>query len=203
MQGIQTENTADKDGGENIGFIQNGDWASYEIVFPETGTYRLSFRVATGGAGGSIGLNIDGESIAQIDVLNEESNGWQDWYTTKYIEVGITEGTHNIRLDFQGDSGFLFNLNWFNFDLYITTSVPKITQNRVKYFPNPAYNYLVIENIKSTAELTIFNLLGGEEIKQTLSETNRTIELSKLSQGLYVGTIEQNGTKQNFKFIKQ
>ncbi len=54
MQGVQIEDTSDVNGGKNVGYIDTGDWMSYpEVTIPRTGTYRVEYRVACAGSGGS------------------------------------------------------------------------------------------------------------------------------------------------------
>ncbi|ACS93545.1 glycoside hydrolase family 16 domain protein [Teredinibacter turnerae T7901] len=52
MSGVQTETTSDTGGGENVGWIDNGDWLAYNaITIPATGDYTLEYRVASPGGG--------------------------------------------------------------------------------------------------------------------------------------------------------
>ena len=57
MQGVQIEDTSDVKGGKNVGYIDTGDWMSYpEVTILSTGTYRVEYRVACAGSGGSLRL---------------------------------------------------------------------------------------------------------------------------------------------------
>src|SRR5690606_18523517 len=57
MSGVQTEATSDTGGGQNVGWIDAGDWMAYGgITIPATATYRVEYRVAS--PGGSI-LSLD------------------------------------------------------------------------------------------------------------------------------------------------
>ena len=56
--GVQEEATQDAGGGNNIGFIENGDYVFFNrINFKDIN--RIDFRVASGGAGGKIELRMD------------------------------------------------------------------------------------------------------------------------------------------------
>lgn len=122
MSGIQLETTTDTGGGQNIGYIEDGDWAEYTVNVPATGQYRISIRTASNNNdGGTINLSIDGSSvtpgyayspIGSIEV--PDTNGWQNWTTILTYVYFDTTGNHTLRMDFSGGAGSLFNVNWFS-----------------------------------------------------------------------------------------
>ncbi|MCG8697517.1 MAG: carbohydrate-binding protein, partial [Bacteroidales bacterium] len=112
QSGIQTESTSDVGGGDNIGFISNGDWTEYEINVPQSGSYNVDFRVATETAGGNITILSNGSNVGSVNVSN--TSGWQNW-TTVSTNVSLTAGVQTIRLAYSGTASFLFNVNWFEF----------------------------------------------------------------------------------------
>ena len=70
---------ADAGGGLNIGFIENGDYVSYNPVSLKD-IRALNFRVASGGAGGNIEVRLDsptGTLVGSVAVAN--TGGWQNW----------------------------------------------------------------------------------------------------------------------------
>lgn len=112
--GIRVETTTDIGGGQNIGFIVNGDWAEYTIDVPVPGSYQLSFRTASNNNnGGAINLSANGTSIGSVVV--PDTNGWQVWRTISTSVVFATSGPQTLRLDFAGGRGSLFNVNWFTY----------------------------------------------------------------------------------------
>ena len=79
--GVQEEATQDVGGGNNVGFIENGDYIYFNRMNFENLT-RVDFRVASGGAGGKIELRMDsptGATFASADVA--PTGGWQNWTT--------------------------------------------------------------------------------------------------------------------------
>ncbi len=56
MAGIQTEATTDAGGGLNVGYIEAGDWMSYNVTIPVAGTYKIIYRVASPNAGTTLRL---------------------------------------------------------------------------------------------------------------------------------------------------
>jgi hypothetical protein len=69
MNGVQRENTADIGGGQNVGYIDNGDWMNYSITAPAAATYTFSFRVASAMTGGQFQVrNAAGTVLATVTV---------------------------------------------------------------------------------------------------------------------------------------
>ena len=113
--GVQTETTADAGGGLNIGFIERGDYVSYERVNLEELT-GIRFRVASGGAGGTIEARLDSPTGALAgSVAVAPTGGWQNWTNVTMDLPTPPEGTHELFLVFTHptDNGGLFNVNYF------------------------------------------------------------------------------------------
>ena len=113
--GVQEEATQDAGGGNNVGFIENGDYIYFNRMNFENLT-RVDFRVASGGAGGKIELRMDsptGATFASADVA--PTGGWQNWTTVSAPINNPPQGTHVLYIVFTHptDTGGLMNLNWF------------------------------------------------------------------------------------------
>ena len=117
--GVQTEATGDTaGGGQNIGFIENGDYVSYTPMNLE-GILGLRFRVASGGAGGTIQVRLDaadGPLVAETAMITP-TGGWQNYKTVDLALPNPPEGTHQLFFVFRHptDQGGLMNLNWIDF----------------------------------------------------------------------------------------
>ncbi len=113
FSGIQTE--ISEEGGQNIGYIENGDYAVYSRIDFGSGAGRFEARVASGTSGGNIEIRLDGINGSLIGTCPvKETGGWQSW-TTVSCNVTDVKGTHDLYLKFTGGSGYLFNLNWWKF----------------------------------------------------------------------------------------
>ncbi|TJY40657.1 carbohydrate-binding protein [Cohnella pontilimi] len=109
QQGIQTENTADAGGGQNVGWTDPGDWMEYLINVPVSGSFDIDFRHA--GEGDNTGVDIFNASGAKIGELSvNKTGGWQNWQTTTVKNVPLTQGVQKIKLVFKAGG---INLNWF------------------------------------------------------------------------------------------
>lgn len=110
MSGVQLEATSDTGGGDNVGWIDAGDWMSYpSISIPASGQYVIEYRVASELGGGRLQLEQAGGSpvFGTLDIPN--TNGWQSWQTISHT-VNLPAG--DIRLGIVALNGG-WNLNWF------------------------------------------------------------------------------------------
>ena len=101
--GVQTENTADTEGGgKNIGFIEDGDYIVYR-PFNLTDVTEVRFRVATAGPGGTIEVHYDsptGTLVGTTAMITPTG----DWQTYKNVSLPLTNlpaGTHELFLVFR------------------------------------------------------------------------------------------------------
>ncbi|MFN8416742.1 MAG: M6 family metalloprotease domain-containing protein [Cytophagaceae bacterium] len=109
--GIQTQATTDAGGGQNVGWIENGDWVDFWVNVQRNATYTAQFRVASATSGGTILVKKGSTVLATISVSG--TGGWQTW-TTVSKDISLTSGVQLLRLEFQGPAGSLMNLNYWS-----------------------------------------------------------------------------------------
>jgi len=110
QSGINTE--ACSEGGENVGWINDGDWLKFDDVDFGNGAASFDARVASSSSTGTIQLRLgstSGTLIGSVDVSG--TSGWQDW-TTVSTDISGASGTQDLYLVFS-DGGL--NINWFEF----------------------------------------------------------------------------------------
>ncbi|MCG8699484.1 MAG: carbohydrate-binding protein, partial [Bacteroidales bacterium] len=112
QSGIGTETTSDAGGGKNVGWINNGDWTEYKVDVTQGGSYDVGFRVATGSSGGTINVKVNNVKVGSVKVSN--TGGWQNWKTVS-TKLNLSTGVKTLKFEYTGGAGFLFNLNWANF----------------------------------------------------------------------------------------
>jgi hypothetical protein len=103
MEGIIIENSTE--GGKAIGWIDQGDWAAYNITLPSAGTYDLKLEVASPTGDGSISVTnyvSNQEYVIFSDLPN--TSDWQGWATVS-VPVELPEGSSTLKLNFLS-SGF-------------------------------------------------------------------------------------------------
>jgi len=113
MYGVKAE--ACGEGGQDVGYIHNGDYLVFNNVNFGTGATGFEARVATTATGTAIEVRLDSLNGPLVGTLSvTPTGGWQT-YTTQSCSVSGATGTHNVYLKFTGGSGYLFNINWFRF----------------------------------------------------------------------------------------
>ena len=120
--GLQTETTADTQGGYDVGYADGGDYAVYRNVNFGAGFTNLSVREASFGAG-TLVLHLDsptGPIISSFALTS--TGGWQTWQTL-HESVSGASGLHDLYVVFTGSNG-LGNLNWFQFGGALRPAAP-------------------------------------------------------------------------------
>lgn len=127
MQGIQTETTSDTGGGQNLGYIDNGDWMTYSVNIPTTATYKVSYRVASLNGGGQIQIEKAGGSPVYSNINVPSTGGWQTWQTISHT-VTLTAGEQLIAL-YAVTGGF--NINWLKIEATGSTQTSSSASSNV------------------------------------------------------------------------
>ncbi|CAB4538567.1 unannotated protein [freshwater metagenome] len=135
QSGVATEATTDTGGGQNIGWIANGDSVTYRnLDFGSSGVSGVTARVASGAAAGVAGtaeLHLDAANGPIVGALSlTPTGGWQAWATKSATVTGAV-GVHDLVAVFRSTQPADFtNLNWLSFTApapATTTTVPPTT----------------------------------------------------------------------------
>jgi chitinase len=110
MSGVQLEGTTDTGGGQNVGWIEAGDWMAYRINVATAGTYTVAYRVASQAGGGSIRLEALGGGTVFGTISVPSTGGWQTWTTIQH-NVTLSAGQQTIALSAAAGG---FNINWLS-----------------------------------------------------------------------------------------
>jgi hypothetical protein len=164
MNGIQTENTTDTGGGQNVGWIDANDWMDYSVNISTTGSYTLGFRVASAGSGGQMQLrNSSGTVLATATIPG--TGGWQNW-TTVNVTATLTAGVQTVRL-FAVTGGY--NINFVQFS---TTSTPPPPTGTSYYIKNRWQNTYLYD--------------GGDRVKYAATKSGSSYQwvLENVGSGL-------------------
>ena len=108
MNGVQTEMTSDTNGGENVGYIDPGDWMKYPVNVATAGNYTVSYRIASM-SGGSFQIEQAGGGIIYGNIDVPATNDWQNWQTISHT-VNLDAGQQEIAL---ASLSGAWNINWF------------------------------------------------------------------------------------------
>ncbi|MCB9351414.1 MAG: carbohydrate-binding protein [Lewinellaceae bacterium] len=200
QSGVELETTTDIGGGQNIGYLDPGDYLDYEINVGSTGAYRVDYRTASLDATGALELQlIDEEGNATL--LHAPSfaptGDWQNWATTSE-NVQLTEGRHKMRVAITQSP---FNMNWFEFSLLANSTKDPGQVEQASVFPNPNTGLFSLEaslKERQDIDIEIYNLLGQPIWKESLkglTDLRRTIDLRSFSNGSYFLSIRMANGK--------
>ena len=108
MDGVEKEVTTDDGGGENVGYIDPSDWMKYSVNIPDTGSYTVTYRVASL-TGGSFQFEKAGGTVVYGVIDVPATGGWQNWQTISHT-VNLTAGQQEVAL---ASLSGAWNINWF------------------------------------------------------------------------------------------
>jgi hypothetical protein len=177
--GIQTEGTSDTGGGQNVGYIDAGDWLDYAVDVAEDGNYTVEYRVAGQGAGKII-LQLPGitETKTLATTTFSATGAWQTWKTVQ-TNVALKKGKQILRTFFANGQT---NINWLNFTKDTNTGINQMNDAGFEIFPNPANKELKIRSYGfEYSQIEICDLSGRVVYSEECSfepENNIAINLS-------------------------
>ena len=176
MSGISIEPTTDIGGGENVGWIDNGDFMEYNINVSTAGEYQITTRIA-GYSSGTLIVSFNNDTQAYINYSS--TDGWQTWrdfLANVFLEEG--ENTMIVKAYSSG-----FNINYFDFDLVSPIlGLEESILTSLETYPNPFLNHL---NIKYTS-------IADSRIKIGLYSLNGILKQSLYNGRLLTGTHQLN-----------
>lgn len=108
---VDIQSTKDISGGFNVGWIDQGEWLTYNLDIPLDGKYKLVARVASDiDSKHGLKVSFDGKEVTSFSFKG--TGGWQSWRDVQGQEISLTAGTHKLRLDMLSSK---FNLNYVDF----------------------------------------------------------------------------------------
>ena len=157
QSGIQ--NAPSVEGGDCIGWIEQGDWVRYESFDFGTVTREVELRVASATVGGRIELRLDGPTGRLLGTAVVPHTGdWQKW-TTVVARIKPTRGVHTLALVFrENDEAAPIPGLWFAevgaAETTLWAQFPRVNPNRrlveinvrrtVFYPDQPGRNYITV-----------------------------------------------------------
>ena len=193
--GMQAETTGDVGGGQNLGYIGDGNWAEYAIENNTSATeYQISFRLAAPNIGGTINFYIDDKIVGSVSAPN--TGNWQV-YQSVTKSVSIDQGKHYLKV-VATKAGFNFNY----MDIQDKqTGIEEVSETNVNIYPNPVSNELIINSADfQHNKIEILDAMGRiVSSKLTAGEPVLRVPVD-LPDGMYFVKIS-NKTQYQFKKI--
>lgn len=121
-----------------------------------------------------------GESVADMDFISSPDGAHSEWFWAREYPAAY---------------------DWLFGDLVLSTTRPKEKKGNV--FPNPAGQFLFINNDESNVHITIYSLLGEVMINENTEQDN--LDISNLPSGIYVLEIKSISGPDHWitRFVKQ
>ncbi len=204
QSGIGLESTTDTGGGENIGFLDRGDFLDYEVNIVEGGDYLVTYRTAAeseqGGLRASL-IDADGTSNLLHEVTFEPTGGWQTWTSTT-VAAELPVGEFTLRIEITDP---LFNVNWFSFEAGLILNIDALTESLV--YPNPTSDWLTFKELgQQPMNYEIFDTSGKLYHSGVLDTTAALprISVAALPKGVYLLQVSYKNQPQfSTRFIKR
>ncbi|MFI6265027.1 PQQ-dependent sugar dehydrogenase [Micromonospora sp. NPDC051006] len=114
--GVQTAEHATAEGSRTAGFIDNGDWISFQPYHLATAT-RFTARVSSGGPGGTIEVragSATGTLLGSVAVA--PTGGWDTFTNVSTTLTSQPSAPTTLYLVFKGGAGNLFDVDAFTLD---------------------------------------------------------------------------------------
>lgn len=209
MAGVQLEPTTDAGGGQNVGWIEAGDWMAYNVTIPAAGTYRVIYRVASPNAGTTLRLEKDAGATQLGSVTIPNTGGWQNWQNVAH-NVTLPAGTYSIGIA-TATGGFNINYLTVTNNLSARLSSPSAPEEEIvvveedtnfEVSPNPVKDQLFIRDHENVRSVTIYNIQGQKMI--AVEKPGSSVSVQALKPGVHVVVIQKlNGVTRKEKVVRE
>jgi len=192
QSGLELESTTDNGGGQNISYLDIGDYADYYIDVTAAGSYYVDYRTAALSESGAVNLEIispEGGAEFLHQVSFASTGDWQNWTTTR-DQVYLDQGVNQLRMTIVAP---LFNMNWFEFT-YRSTGINDHGDkgSNIKLYPNPANGIVIVEGAcdeQLAGKIQLLDLFGKLVLEKRISSTGsfrESMQTDNISSGSYI-----------------
>ncbi len=181
MLGLQTETTSDIGGGLDLGFVDVGDWVTYNLDITVAGFYDVIFRHA--GYAGDFDVLINDTYLQTITF--PATSDWQDWVSNT-IQMGLPEGQYTLKFKFNNIG---VNINWMQFDWASPLRIENLENVNLRVYPTPTDKNLNIEfgSFTNPKEIQLLSIDGKTLMTRTCEDNSREIiDVSGCKAGVYI-----------------
>lgn len=186
--------------GSNIDVGTDIDY--YKIVLPTGYNYTITPRIHDSYNSG------DGKKYTLDGLFSYSTDGltWSDTFDDVMTgNISLNGGGRTIY--FRVTPYFTGEIGTYLLTMSLTrTSTLNIDSNQIsdniKVYPNPANSFIEIKGLEIAANLSIYNLLG-QEVLTRIIVPNDTVEISSLSQGVYIVKVHSQEGSFETKLIKE
>jgi len=185
QSGVQLEQCTDIGGGQNIGYLDTGDYLEYSVDINTADVYRLIVRGASDVNGGTLEYELeaaDGSITSLTQISTSNTGGWQNWESYE-TNVQVPAGSYILRVNIIGNQ---FNVNWFEFMDVSSINAVDLDHSFIIY-PNPVNEVLNLkfEELDELQNIQLIDLYGRNLNQISSIERNIQISTQDLNSGVY------------------
>ncbi|WP_051234463.1 glycosyl hydrolase [Flavobacterium denitrificans] len=202
-KGTGLQATTDSDTGQNVCFINEGDWNEFLINVADAGTYNLTFRVAAPAINGKFDILVNDVTV-KTDETFPATGGWQTYADKVVTGVALPKGEVYLKIKFKSND---MNFNYIDITAgNLGIDEPITEKDSFTIYPNPVKNQSTLHIKSSETEsltLKIVDMNGKVCFESKDYYTNQDIKIGeKLATGVYIVNASYGKIRKSMKIIK-
>ena len=202
-KGTGLQNTTDSGTGQNVCFIEAGDWNEFMLNVSDAGTYNLTFRVASPTIPGKFDILVN-DVVVKTDETFPITGGYQTYADKLVSGVTLPKGEVYLKIKFKSDD---MNFNFIDVTAAnLGINDPIIEKDFFTVYPNPIKTQSTLHiksDVTEPLSLKIIDMKGIVCYSSNDHFTNEDIKIGdKLLTGVYIVTATYGTVKKSLKIIK-
>jgi beta-glucanase (GH16 family) len=184
------------DGGENVGWIESGEWLEFSVNVEESKSYDVEIRVASLYDTGKMKILFNGsDKTGSISI--PATGAWSSFSSIYVKDINLVNSDTLMRIEFESGQFNLGRMIWVD---SILISINESNLSPISIFPSLTNQYVYVNECSQNAMFSIINSLGAVLMQGIIQ--NNCIDVSKLPEGMYVISIEEDKRTFSDKFVK-
>ncbi len=202
-KGTGLQNTTDSGTGQNVCFIDSGDWNEFMLNVANAGTYNLTFRVASPTIPGKFDILVN-DVVVKTDETFPVTGGYQTYADKVVNGVTLPKGEVYLKIKFKSSD---MNFNYIDVASgNLGVNDPKADNDSFTIYPNPIKVESTLHIKSFTTEpisLKIVDMKGSVCFSSNDYSTNEDIKIGdKLASGVYIVNVSYGSINKSMKIIK-
>lgn len=202
-KGTGLQNTTDSGTGQNVCFIDSGDWNEFMLNVANAGSYNLTFRVASPAIPGKFDILVN-DIVVKTDETFPVTGGYQTYADKVVNGVTLPKGEVYLKIKFKSND---MNFNYIDAASgNLGVNDPKTDSDSFTVYPNPIKVESTLHIKSFTTEpisLKIVDMKGSVCFSSNDYSTNEDIKIGdKLTAGVYIVNVSYGSVTKSMKIIK-
>ena len=212
---------ADTDNDGDLDLIINGNTQNLLYINNGAGLFSsISTNLQQTFAGKNAFADLDNDGDQDLLIVGSQAGGLPNIFNIVYrndgnntfVQTQILGGEYIadcVIADFNGDGlkdiiiqGFADDTNvYWNTSTVLGISEQIVNNNSIIFYPNPAKDFINLI-LKDESLITIYNSVGQIVFTKKMNSNDFIIDISNLTNGVYIIKLNENGNSKTAKFIK-